>query len=897
MYRLITFGGLNVERAGVAMPVMAAQRKALALLAIVAASGPAGIPRDRLLALLWPERDSDRARGALKQMLHSLRRQLGPDDVLTGTASLSLDPQHIDSDIAGFTAARRAGRPEDAVALYTGPFLDGVHVDGADELERWADGRRRELADDFAAALEELARGAEARGDRTAAVGWWRRRQAAEPLSSRVAVAFMRALDAAGDGPAALRHARVHESLVHEEFGSSPDPAVAELAAAIASGVIGRGSRDGRVNDTPVGPSSDAVRSDAAGSEAAPRVDTVATDGGTDADAPAAQSAIPSSRRWRTAWSVAAGLTAAASIAVILWRLPRDGAVVSALVPNAPVVALDPKRVAITVFENQTGDSALASLGLMASDWVTLGLARTTLVDVLDVGALYTQGHVPPNERPDPRALARRSGAGLVVEGRYYRTADTVRFTASVVDVGTGRVLRVVDPIGAAAADPLAAVDELRQRVAAALGTIVDPRASYFATPSMRPPRFDAYAEYVVAQDLYWRGAFAPAFPHFRRATELDPSFDAAAAWLTVNAVGVARCDVVDSVATALNARVATLGPWERFTLAVSKARCASDWVEHNRLQRARLELQPRSSHIRWTLAVGYRQLRTPAQAISILTALDPERDLAWMSDDAKLLYWRELTADYHALGDYGSELASAVRLTREERAPLAAAYVRARALAGAGRDVEALAALDNIDAMLPEPALVAGITGGWMGAPELASPGWVMYQVATELAAHGAPAPSSRAAAERAVAWFTRRAKAGPLPPEQRFVLAHTLVLLGRAGEGRGLLDPLVRAAPMFVGLRGALGAISAAAGDSTTARRTAAWLAAQPPQYPVGMPTFYRASIAALLGDAGGALELLEALPHGAHPYDSGLLHADPAFAALRDDPRFARLVQPRK
>ncbi len=879
MYRLITFGGLNVERDGAPMPTMAAQRKALALLAIVAASGPAGVARDRLVALLWPESDSDRARGALKQMLHSLRRQLGPDDVLTGTASLSLDPQYIDSDIAAFVAARRTGRSEDAVALYAGPFLDGVHVDGADELGRWADGRRRELADDFAAALEELASAADARGDHSASVAWWRRRQAAEPSSSRVAVALMRALDAAGDGPAALRHARVHESLVREEFGSAPDSAVTELATAIASGATARPTIDGPVDGR------------------APRIDAVAIDRGTVADAPAAQSTTPSPHRWRTAVRIGIGLAAAGTIGMILWRTPRDSAAGSALVPNAPVVALDPKRVAITVFENQTGDSALASLGLMASDWVTRGLARTTLVDVLDVGALYTQGHLPPNERPDPRALARRSGAGLVVEGRYYRTADTVRFTASIVDVGTGRVLRVVDPIGAPVAHPLAAVDELRQRVAAALGTIVDPRASYFVTPSMRPPRFDAYAEYVVAQDLYWRGAFGPAFPHFRRAAELDPSFDAAAAWLTVNAVGIARCDIVDSVAIALNARAATLGPWERYTVSVSKARCASDWEEHNRLQRARLELQPRSSHVRWTLAVAYRQLRTPAQAISQLTAIDPARDLAWMSDDAKLLYWRELTADYHALGDYGSELAGAVRMTREGRAPLAAAYIRARALAGAGRATEALAALDNIDALAPEPALVAGATGAWMRAPELGSPGWVMYQVATELAAHGAPASASRTAAEHAVDWFSRRAKAGPLPPEQRFVLAHTLVLLGRAGEGRAVLDTLITAALPGVELRGALGMMSAAAGDSTTARRTAAWLVAHPPQFPLGMPTLYRAKIAAVLGDASGALELLEALPHGAHPYDIGLLHSDPAFAALRDDSRFVHLVQPRK
>ena len=924
MYRLVTFGGLNVERDGVPLPALAAQRKAMAVLAVVAASGAAGVPRDRLLSLLWPESDSDRARGALKQMLHSLRRQMGPDEVLTGTASVSLNPVHITSDIVAYTLARRDGRPAEAVVLYAGPFLDGVHIDGADELEHWFDARRQELARDYAAALEELARTAESVGDWTIAVEWWRRRQSTEPLSSRVAVALMRALHASGDGPAALRHARVHEALVQQEFGSSADTTVATAAAAITAGESARvaaarqasrkldEAETGNVHTRAVpaddtrnetkDETKDEAKDEAKGeatdkaAENAAGVATLANGVTRVSDGTSAKRDADRHGHWRNAGALGLGLTAAALLVGVLSRPARIKTDAHESIPKAAVAALEPKRVAITVFENETGDSSITSLGLMASDWISRGLTRTALVDVLDVGTLYTQHRGLSGERIDPRELARRSGAGLVVDGRYYKTADTVRFTARVVDVATGRVLRLVDPISAPAATPLAAVDELRQRVTTALGTIIDPRASFFTTSSMQPPRLDAYEQYVIAQDLYWRGAFGPAFEHFRRATELDPAFDAAAAWLTVNAAGIARCDIVDSVASALSSRTATLGPWEQFTISVSKARCASDWVEHNRLQRARLERQPHSSHVRWTLAAAYRQLGAPGIAAKLLTALDPERDLAWMSDDAKLLYWRELTADHHALGAFASELAIADRLTREARAPLAAVYIRARALAGAGRAIDALSALDDCDSMLPEPALVAGLTGGWMRAPELATPGWVMYQIATELAAHGAPASASLAAAERAVAWFARRALTGTMPPEQHFVHAHSLVLLGRAKEGQAALDTLLRTAPENVGLRGALGVASAAAGDHAAAQRISRWLATRSPQFPVGMPTYYRASIAAMRGDTASALELLEALPHGAHPYDLGLLHSDPAFAAVRGTARFQRLVAPR-
>src|SRR5688572_24023627 len=137
MLRLRTFGGLVIERDGAVLDQLTAQRKALAVLAVLAAAPASGINRDKLLALFWPESDMERARGALKQILHVLRRELG--DVIAGGPQLRLDPAHIESDVGLFRQAIAADDQDAAIRHYTGTFLDGVHLDDAAEFERWVD--------------------------------------------------------------------------------------------------------------------------------------------------------------------------------------------------------------------------------------------------------------------------------------------------------------------------------------------------------------------------------------------------------------------------------------------------------------------------------------------------------------------------------------------------------------------------------------------------------------------------------------------------------------------------------------------------------------------------------------------------------------------------------------
>src|SRR4051812_32852762 len=109
MLRLKALGGLAVLREGTVLKGAATQRRRLTLLAIIAVAGKKGISRDRLLTLLWPESGEAQGRHGLAQSLYALRRDLGDDQLFSGTSELRLNPAAITSDVEEFRNSIAAG--------------------------------------------------------------------------------------------------------------------------------------------------------------------------------------------------------------------------------------------------------------------------------------------------------------------------------------------------------------------------------------------------------------------------------------------------------------------------------------------------------------------------------------------------------------------------------------------------------------------------------------------------------------------------------------------------------------------------------------------------------------------------------------------------------------------
>jgi TolB-like protein/DNA-binding SARP family transcriptional activator len=464
MLRLITLGACFLERDGQRLEAASAQRKALALLALLAAAGERGVSRDTAMALLWPDSGQERARTSLRQLIHSLRTQLQAPELLRASSELRLDPHVISSDVGEFRMALDAHDAATAVSRYAGPFLDGFHVRGGAELERWVATERAALAQAASRALEQLAVESSECGDAAAAAGWWRRLAEAEPLSTHAALGLMRALAASGEPAAALQHARIHELIVAEEFGGAPDPSVSALAAELRAGSVMRRA-------------------------AVPATTVVAGDGGPASESEVAGPAEPgrsaaepartsSGRRWLRFLVPVAGV-----LVVVVGMALAGGQKTAEARPEASLAVLP------FINTSAGGDTDALSDGL--TDNLITALAGVPGIRVI----ARTSAFAFRNSGLDLRTIADSLGVANVLEASVQRSGDRLKVNVQLVRAADASVLwaTVYDR---ELRDLFAVQDEITASIVAALS------GRLAAGPKARPRRVPD----VHAYELYLRG-------------------------------------------------------------------------------------------------------------------------------------------------------------------------------------------------------------------------------------------------------------------------------------------------------------------------------------------------------------------------------------------------------
>jgi DNA-binding SARP family transcriptional activator/tetratricopeptide (TPR) repeat protein len=844
-----------------------AQQKRLALLAYLAAATPRGFHRkDKLLALFWPESSTQRARDALRQVVAYLRRSLGATAVVgRGDDDLGLGEGTWWCDVTHFEDALDRGEWEEALALYRGDLLEGFHLPDALEFERWLDGERMRLRDRAAHAAWALSERAEIREDTANAVLWARRALELAPRGETTVRGLIALLDRAGDRAGAIQVYEEFARHLAEDFEADPSAETRSLIQSV------------RARQEPIRVGGNA----ATGPQVAAFTPSPVASPPSRADDSQQELAAPESTATRRLLSPPGRRLPRVpgwSLAVLLLVLITGGIIQAA--EDGTGVGLVQERVLVTVLENQTNEPALDPLGRMASDWIGQQLARTGLVEVVPtMTALRIAHNLDEEDRSREgtarlRELAGATGAGTLVVGAYYREGDSLRFHVEVVDARHEKVVRSIPPVTGPAGAPLDAIGALGQHVTAALATRLNPKLTSREQAASQPPSLEAYQEYLAGADAFIRQDMPEAITRFHRAAAFDSSYTLPLLFAAFAHLGVGEYAAADTLARALERHRTRLVPLDRHHLDNIRAALRGD--REGTLQSARemVRLAPGSE---WLYQLGYdaMQANRPREAVEALERIDPER---WPMK-GWLPYWVYLTNAHHLLGDHREELKAARRGSAMHPDQIRASLGEVQALAAQGREKEVRRLVDES-----------------LGMPRKGSytPAYMMELAALELHAHGY-SDAARPFVERALAWHRARPEVAGATESGRYDHAR-LLYLGERWEAAAALFGVLRAeSPEKVRYLGYLGLIAVRRGDPAERKMIDEALRSIDAPYLHGENTYWRARIAALLGERERAVDLLaqsfaEGAPHGM------MIHRTPEFETLRSHPSFRRLLRPK-
>lgn len=582
--------------------------------------------------------------------------------------------------------------------------------------------------------------------------------------------------------------------------------------------------------------------------ELAQHLASVATSGSstpmTTAPYPAAAPAnrLRPSRRSAIAGAFVLGLAAFGAVA---WFAGRDRG------------TFDDRRVVVSDFENQTRDPAFDPVGKLASDMLRQGISQTGVAEVA-VNA-------------ENEAAAAGARPGLVIRGAYYREGDSIRVQAEILDARTSRVVRALNPATSAATSPAVALEKLRPRILGALASLNDPLISNWARKATEPPLYEAYRAWRAGIDaeIPRAGLTAginvdAANREFEKAVELDSLFV-----LPVLAINVLD-DSVSSALSRLYRHRDRLTPLDRTLVDLAMADARQEHDESYKAARQVVEIAPDPLFL---LKLGEVAVFAahPHEAAAALERGNPDGQLK--------LGWGDRTDALHLIGDFEGELAA---VESQRKLGLDVDYEAAQVLPALGR-------VDEMNALINER----------MRRPSRAedTPAALMMFAAREYRAHGFE-KESRELTARALAWYENRPDA-EMTEDRHYNVMNALFHAGRWADARAAIeqagkrfsfDPAEE--PETLGL---LGRIAAQLGDTAAARGYSDRLRNVPPWPRYRGNSYFRALIAAGLGEREAVAPLLQQAFAEGMAFEP-FLHREIEFQAMKAYPPLKALLEPK-
>jgi tetratricopeptide (TPR) repeat protein len=562
-------------------------------------------------------------------------------------------------------------------------------------------------------------------------------------------------------------------------------------------------------------------------------------------------------KRW---WLVAAAAVVVTTATVAWLQRGNRGAAPTGL-------DLEPNRIVVAPFDNRTGDPALDTLGVLTADLIAQRFTETGTAEAVPMEREQTGR--------ESRILeyARQRGAGLVLSGATYLDGEALRLQARLVDAATGDLIYAFEPVTATRDAAAEGIDELRDRVVAAVAAhvlIQDVDIAFMNPPSS----FEAFQAFRRGFESFGDYKFEEAIAHHERGLEMDPGFHVARMWVAYAYANIGDHEKAKHELSILDKNLVQMTPLEQAFVQSQKSLLLDrDYPAAMRALRRALEIAPRLEWLRADIAWRALDMNLPGEAIA---ALEPMLDTS-LSGHALFdsIVPGLLAEAHHTLGNYERELEYANLGLEHFPEESDFYFAKVRALAAMG---QAEAANDVIEEFRRAQ------TVRW-------SVGWLMMEAARELRAHGHREESDTMAV-RSVEWYENH------PPEDawegRFFGA-ALWSAGRVDEAEELAVKWAARGPSE-GRWAVRRAINAATkGDDETARQISENLAAGDDPRARAQRIYWQGAIAAHLGEKERAVALLaEAFSRG-HRFEVHV-HQVISWEPLWDYPPFQELIRPK-
>ena len=289
--------------------------------------------------------------------------------------------------------------------------------------------------------------------------------------------------------------------------------------------------------------------------------------------------------------------------------------------------------IAILPFENQTNNSNLNPIGQIAADFISTKLIQNRFWQVIpsqDVFKRTVYSGVVSNPQAEEE-MTNEGDVDLIVMGHYNPLpGDSLMVIASVNDIVARKVLYTTPIIRCAASNPMKAITDIQQLI---VGFLMFTKDEDNATPT-RPPRYDAYEEYLKGMELWTKNELGPSNiairigtdieKHFKRSIALDPDFLPPYFKLTEMFAIDRKLKRLDSVLTILEFKKSLFLEGDLLNYTIHKFQLSKDWVGLEKFLLTKTNIKSRDFRPYYLLGVNaVFRLNKPQAALDYLALCD----------------------------------------------------------------------------------------------------------------------------------------------------------------------------------------------------------------------------------------------------------------------------------